>query len=714
MIQLRYENYKFKKFKKMTRKIKTVSARSFRILGIIGVFGLILLALFVPMKDAKADVVPVSAGIFVSPDNICAGGSALLSWSSDGATSVSINQGIGSVSLNGERYVSPNQTTTYTITGSNSGGGFSSTFITLNVSSSGSCAPSGGTPYVPYNNTTSSNVVNNTASGAGSTALAYSNNNVINSNNTTNIISNTPDDDDDNDNAEPEVTTKNATSIEDEEATLNGRVDGNDSSTRVWFEWGEDRDDLDETTSERSVGSGTTTFNARISNLDEDTTYYFRAVAENDEGIDYGSVLSFRTDDNGGSNNNDDEPDVTTKSATNIGSTSATLRGEVDGNGSSTRVWFEYGRSRSDLNEETDEDSVGSGNEDFTDRITGLRRDTTYYFRAVAENSDGESKGSIFSFRTDDDNNDDDNDTDSDSPTAITTSATGISGNSAQLNSLILASGDEDTNTWFEWGPTPNLGNQTREVDLGNQTSVRQTSTITGLVPGLTYYFRAVAENSDWRNHGSVLSFVTLRGTTYTPPVIRNTTTVINRGGGQNSLIMLTITDGSELITNGERREYRVTWKNISSQTLEDVVLRVILPHSMSFEASDKGIFSNADNTLAYNVETLRSGETGDLVLIANSGISLKENELVVVVADMVYTDQSDAQGDAVAYVTHKAYIGGSVLGAAAFGAGFLPSSLFGWLFLIILILILVLLIKYLRDQSRPNLTLHQDSHSHL
>jgi hypothetical protein len=42
----------------------------------------------------------------------------------------------------------------------------------------------------------------------------------------------------------------------------------------------------------------------------------------------------------------------------------------------------------------------------------------------------------------------------------------------------------------------------------------------------------------------------------------------------------------------------------------------------------------------------------------------------------------------------------GNFLGANVFGAGFLPTNLFGWLLLLILILILVFLAKYLYDQS--------------
>lgn len=110
------------------------------------------------------------------------------------------------------------------------------------------------------------------------------------------------------------------------------------------------------------------------------------------------------TDDAGSSY--DSEVEVDTRSATDIQDDSARLRGEVtDFNRSDyADVWFEYGRSRSDLDTRTpitriDEDE----DQEFVFRVVGLRNDTRYYFRAVAEDEDEEKNyGSIFDFRTDD------------------------------------------------------------------------------------------------------------------------------------------------------------------------------------------------------------------------------------------------------------------------------------------------------------------------
>jgi hypothetical protein len=62
-----------------------------------------------------------------SPNQIAAGQSATLTWVVQGATSVSINNGIGSVAATGSTTVSPAQTTTYTLTATGPSGNVTAT-----------------------------------------------------------------------------------------------------------------------------------------------------------------------------------------------------------------------------------------------------------------------------------------------------------------------------------------------------------------------------------------------------------------------------------------------------------------------------------------------------------------------------------------------------------------------------------------------------------
>jgi len=60
---------------------------------------------------------PASCDAFsANPSSITNGGSSTLTWNTTNATSVSINNGVGSVSVDGSKVVSPSVTTTYTLT----------------------------------------------------------------------------------------------------------------------------------------------------------------------------------------------------------------------------------------------------------------------------------------------------------------------------------------------------------------------------------------------------------------------------------------------------------------------------------------------------------------------------------------------------------------------------------------------------------------------
>jgi uncharacterized repeat protein (TIGR01451 family) len=81
-------------------------------------------------------------------------------------------------------------------------------------------------------------------------------------------------------------------------ATLNGYIDPNGSATTVWFEWGASPS-LSYSTP-RQTFSSSSNFSQRISGLSPSTTYYYRAMAENENGGDTGSTISFTTSSCGG------------------------------------------------------------------------------------------------------------------------------------------------------------------------------------------------------------------------------------------------------------------------------------------------------------------------------------------------------------------------------------------------------------------------------
>jgi len=96
-------------------------------------------------------------------------------------------------------------------------------------------------------------------------------------------------------------------------------------------------------------------------------------------------------------------PNVTTLAATLVGSNTATLNGNVTPNSLATNAWFEYGTDAGlSTFTSTASQSIGSGttNQSVNAALTGLQIGTTHYYRIVASNSSGTTKGGIASFTT--------------------------------------------------------------------------------------------------------------------------------------------------------------------------------------------------------------------------------------------------------------------------------------------------------------------------
>jgi hypothetical protein len=86
-----------------------------------------------------------TASLSVSPTSITAGQSALLSWSTSGAASVTIDGGVGTVPASGTASVTPSTTTTYTLVASNPAGSTTRT-ASVTVQPAGGGPPPPGTP----------------------------------------------------------------------------------------------------------------------------------------------------------------------------------------------------------------------------------------------------------------------------------------------------------------------------------------------------------------------------------------------------------------------------------------------------------------------------------------------------------------------------------------------------------------------------------------
>ncbi|MDP3233571.1 MAG: hypothetical protein Q8N26_12400 [Myxococcales bacterium] len=337
--------------------------------------------------------------------------------------------------------------------------------------------------------------------------------------------------------AAPTVTTLPATSVSATAGTLNATGIPNGSSATGWFRYATtDPGSCNDVFGTRAPlsggnalgsGSSTTPFSVTPMALLPGTTYYFCAIASNAVGTSFGAVLSFTTPAL--------QPLVTSASTSFISDTSATLNGSSTPRGDATTAWFRYATSNPGACNDafgtrtpsSGGTSVGSGNtaQTFTQLLTGLAPSTTYYWCAIAQNAIGTTFGSIVTFTT------------VALPTTITQAASPVTSTTATLNSTITPNGTSTT-AWFRYSLTdPTTCNDTfgTRTPLSGGTFVGSGSTassnaasIASLLPGNTYYFCAIAQNTIGTQLGALLTFTTppqVPGVTTGAPTILSATT---------------------------------------------------------------------------------------------------------------------------------------------------------------------------------------------
>jgi phosphodiesterase/alkaline phosphatase D-like protein len=291
---------------------------------------------------------------------------------------------------------------------------------------------------------------------------------------------------------------------------LNGTLVPDGVSSAGWFEWGTTTS-LGKRTDPQifSDGSATITLVASIGSLNPHTTYYFRVVLyrvlTGAAPID-GDIKSFTTTEDATSTTTA-AVSAATADAIGLTSNTATLNGTVNPGGGSVTTWFDWGTSTS-LGRRTDVQTVPAGTTavPVSFSLKSLQPHTVYYFRLDAYRSaDGSAAlGDIKTFTT------------SDAPpaaplTVTTTDATSVTSTSATLNAKITAAGTP-FGAWFEYGTTSALGTRTDvQTFPDSTTNVNLTQTVGHLLPGTTYYFRAVAYRGAANPNvlGDILSFTT-------------------------------------------------------------------------------------------------------------------------------------------------------------------------------------------------------------
>ena len=154
---------------------------------------------------------------------------------------------------------------------------------------------------------------------------------------------------------------------------------------------------------------------AVLTGLKPHTTYYYRLVAENENGVNCGVGYELRTEPLASSPSSSAEvscrlpaPSIDDESVVDLGSSAAALQAQIDPQGHDTTYQFQYGTESCRANPSacasvpaTAQD-IGSGETDVavSAALEALKPNTTYFYRAIATSPLGTSDGIERTFTT--------------------------------------------------------------------------------------------------------------------------------------------------------------------------------------------------------------------------------------------------------------------------------------------------------------------------
>jgi uncharacterized repeat protein (TIGR01451 family) len=366
----------------------------------------------------------------------------------------------------------------------------------------------------------------------------------------------------------------------------------------------------------------------------------------------------------------------------------------------------------------TPRQSIGSGSSiNFSNAISGLNSNTTYYFRAVAETQNGTARGVIFSFRTN-------------APSVVYAMPSVPSSNETQKSSG-FAIKKEVENVSFPNGTKSSIaathGNTIRYSITITNTGSSELGTVKlrDSISDFTEY----AESSDGGLYDGISREIvwTLSGIggghskTVTVDVIakklpenvvaENTARAQISGYKEkisNSVIAiintaplaLSILSDEAYLRPGQNFSYEVSYKNEGKSEIKNLRLQIILPGEVEYKGSNDG-FNIQDNILHLDLPNLRPGEEGRKSFNASARSSIKDVDTVITTAVMSYFDAfGAAQKNVETYIIHETNSNLSVFGASILSI--FPSGPLEWFlaFLCLLAILAIFIVFFKRKES--------------
>lgn len=281
---------------------------------------------------------------------------------------------------------------------------------------------------------------------------------------------------------------------------------------------------------------------------------------------------------------------------------------------------------------------------------------------------------------------------------AVTSIATNITTNSANLNALMTNLSAPSANVYFEYGKTINLGLKTPEQKINSNTNFDKV--VNNLSSNTIYYFRAVSEENGQISLGKIEVFKTA-----IKPIKRSTNKVVSKtvvitpdtkNSNFVSPLELNITNKYKAIGQGDIIEYTILYKNNTKTTIVNPVLQIIAPDGLDItNCSAGGTYNKAERTLEVKLNNLAAGK-GQIIYAQAKVKSLPANVSQFITTALMSYNNSDAiRKDVMAYVlnTPKKATNSS-LGATATYSGNTDINFIGLLLIITAILLIILVIS--------------------
>jgi phosphodiesterase/alkaline phosphatase D-like protein len=290
------------------------------------------------------------------------------------------------------------------------------------------------------------------------------------------------------------LTTEPATDLTGTSATLNGTWTGEGVDTTCHFEWGYNTlygnttPDVGE-----GSGSGPQSASVQLTGLSPVTTFHYRIVCSNSFGTTEANDRSLKTLA---------LPAVAVQPPSDYLTDGVTLHGTVGPReGGNTTYHYEYGTTEAYGESTPESASVGSDNGTYPadSELTALQPGTLYHYRLVATSPAGVTRSKDQTFTTV-----------PLLPSVDSTSASGVTPTGATLTATVNP-GNGATLVIFDYGPGLSYGSRTlpTEPTPADGADHPLSAQLTGLTPGTTYHYRAVAINFNGVTNGADGTFST-------------------------------------------------------------------------------------------------------------------------------------------------------------------------------------------------------------